>query len=283
MTIRQIEPSDQEALWNGAAGEAWVHFQPLLDSLFKPIEEDLVDTVRASHSRDVLDVGCGTGATTLAIDALADVRCSGIDLSEPMIRLARERAGRQGSDARFVACDAQRWKGDEASFDLIVSRFGLMFFDDPVEAFINLRRMGRKDAKLLFYAWRSPLENPFMTAAERTARPMLPDLPSREPGAPGQFAFAGPARVASICRASGWGEAQIEPVDFECRMKREDLVDYVTRLGPVGLALARLERTRREAIVEEVLPAFEPFADGHEIRFAAACWRVTAANAGSRG
>ena len=142
--------------------------------------------------RRVLDVGCGTGSTTLAVARLlgAKGRCTGIDISEPMIAAARARAEREGTPASFIRADAQTHAFEPASFDMIISRFGVMFFDDSVRAFANLRRAARDDAELRFIAWRSAAENPFMTTAERAAAPLLPNLPARRPDAPGQFAFA---------------------------------------------------------------------------------------------
>ena len=153
----------------------------------------------------VLDVGCGTGSTTLAVARRlgAKGRCIGIDISEPMIAAARARAEREGTPASFIRADAQTHAFEPASFDMIISRFGVMFFDDSVRAFANLRRAARDDAELRFIAWRSAAENPFMTTAERAAAPLLPNLPARRPDAPGQFAFADRRRVYSILEESG--------------------------------------------------------------------------------
>ena len=145
----------------------------------------------------VLDVGCGTGSTTLAVARRlgAKGRCIGIDISEPMIAAARARAEREGTPASFIRADAQTHAFEPASFDMIISRFGVMFFDDSVRAFANLRRAAKQTPSLRFIAWRSAAENPFMTTAERAAAPLLPNLPARRPDAPGQFAFADRDRV----------------------------------------------------------------------------------------
>lgn len=160
---------DQKALWNGSAGRAWVHNQRLLDQLLSPFEALLSsDSVLGTATR-VLDVGCGTGATTLAIARRlgAQGTCAGIDLSAPMIAAARARAGGDQANVDFFAADAQTHAFEPADFDLIVSRFGVMFFDDPVQAFANLRHAARENARLAFIAWRCAEENPFMTTAER--------------------------------------------------------------------------------------------------------------------
>ncbi|KFL54679.1 SAM-dependent methyltransferase [Burkholderia pyrrocinia] len=272
-------PNDeQSALWNGPSGRAWVDAQALLDRMFEPFEALLADAAAASSARSVLDVGCGTGAVTLAIARRlgTDTQCTGIDISARMIDAAQARAERSGIHARFVCADVQTHAFEPASVDLIVSRLGVMFFDDPVRAFANLRHAARPDAQMRFVAWRSAADNPFMTTAERAAAPLLPNLPARRPGAPGQFAFGDRQRIASVLSDSGWADIAIEPVDRACVLPEPALDDYIARLGPVGLALLETDEATRRRVVEKVRVAFERYVHGTEVRFDAACWLVTA-------
>lgn len=268
--------SDQAALWNGRAGHAWVDAQEPLDQMFKPFEDLLVDAVRGACARRVLDVGCGTGSTTLAVARQlgAAGRCTGIDVSAPMIAAARARAGREGAPADFVLADAQTHAFAPADFDMIVSRFGVMFFDDPVQAFANLRRAAADGAAMRCIAWRSALENPFMTTAEHAAAPLLPNLPARQPGGPGQFAFADRDRVASILADAGWTGIGIRPIDVDCTLPEPALVGYFTRLGPVGAVLQDADAHTRARVVDTVRKAFAPHVHGTEVRFTAACWMI---------
>lgn len=270
----------QTALWNGDAGEAWVEAEDLIDRLFRPMEDMLAHAVRAAGARNVLDVGCGTGATTIAAARAAGAagHCIGVDISQPMIAAARDRAAREGVPARFVRADAQSHDFAPGSVDMIISRFGVMFFDDPVRAFTNLRGAARKGAPLCLIAWRGPDENPFMTAAERAAAPLLPDLPRRDPDAPGQFAFADARRVQHMLEASGWGGIDIRPHDFDCAMSRADLGLYLTRMGPLGRVLPGLDAPMRSRVIEAMRAGFQPFVKGEEVRFAAACWSIEARN-----
>jgi len=280
-TTHQVD-NEQARLWNGAAGRAWVDQQELLDQLFTPFQDLLVEAVSAASAVRVLDVGCGTGSTTLAIARQlgAKGRSLGIDISEPMISAAQVRAECEGSSASFLCADAQTHAFAPAGFDMIVSRFGVMFFDDSVHAFANLRRAASDDAALRFIAWRSAAENPFMTTAERAAAPLLPGLPARQPGAPGQFAFADSRRVQDILEEAGWSQIDIRPIDVVCTMPEKALVPYVTRLGPVGLILQQADKQIRTQVVETVRAAFDPFVHGTEVRFTAACWMVAACTSG---
>lgn len=269
--------ADKTMQWNGARGNAWVEAQELLDRLFQPFEAMLVDAVVASGGRRVLDVGCGTGAVTLAVARrLGGYGTSvGVDISEPMIAAARARAERDGLPATFVRADAQTHSFEAAGYDTIVSRFGVMFFDEPVRAFANLRRAALDDARLHALVWRSAADNPFMTVAERAAAPLL-HLPARKPDEPGQFAFADARRVEGILGRSGWSNVEIRPVDVECAFPEKELIPYLTRLGPVGVALQSVDERARVRIVETVRAAFDPYVHGAEVRFSAACWMIAA-------
>ncbi|WIG93621.1 class I SAM-dependent methyltransferase [Myxococcus sp. SDU36] len=271
-------PEGQAALWNGPAGQAWVDSRDLLEGMFKPFEDLLVEAVQAHGARQVLDVGCGTGGTTLAVARRLGVQghCVGIDISAPMLAAARARAEAEQVAASFIEANAEHQTVEPARFDMVVSRFGVMFFDDAVQAFANLRRAAKQSARLCVIAWRSPLENPFMTTAERAAAPLVPNLPTRQPDAPGQFAFADQGRVHRILEQSGWADIDIHPIDATCTLPERGLVQYVTRLGPLGRVLHEADERTRTHVIETVRAAFNPYVHGDEVRFTAACWRVEA-------
>jgi ubiquinone/menaquinone biosynthesis C-methylase UbiE len=288
---------EQLKLWNGPAGRAWVEVQEPLDNLFRPFENLLVEAAAAHWARlgarpsdasesrlRLLDVGCGTGSTTLAMARRlgAASSCVGVDISEPMLEVARTRAEREGSSATFISADAQTYAFEPASFDRVVSRFGVMFFDDPVRAFANLLQAARRGAELLCIAWRSAAENPFMTTAERAAAPLLPNIPPRRPNAPGQFAFADRSRVQHILEESGWTDVDIQPIDVPCVLPEHELTRYITRLGPVGSMLQSADEATRSRVIKTVRAAFDPFVHGSETRLTAACWTVSARAPSSR-
>lgn len=277
MKVTPAHDGQQAALWNGPSGHAWVEEQALLDRLFAPFQQRLVAAVAAAAPAAVLDVGCGTGSTTLAIArALGDAQVTGVDISEPMLAAATARAAEAGVAARFIRADAQDYAFQPASVDMIVSRFGVMFFTDPVRAFANLARAARPGATLRAIAWRSAAENPFMTEAERAAAPLLPDLPPRRPDVPGQFAFGDGDRVRRILADSGWTDIDVQPLDVECRLSKPDLLAYVSRLGPVGGALREADDALRARVLATVTAAFDDYMVDGECRFMTACWTITA-------
>ena len=278
MTDAQRMNDEQSTLWNGSAGRAWVESQDLLDRMFQPFEELLAESAKACTDGRILDVGCGAGGTTLAMARVQGVqgRCLGVDISEPLIAAARARQGQDTATVEFLCADAQICEFDPASFDRITSRFGVMFFQDPVSAFTNLRRAARTGAALQCIAWRGPEDNPFMIAAEGAAVSLLPDLPTRVAGAPGQFAFADREHVRRILIESAWANIDIHPIDVRCAFPESQLIPYLTRLGPLGRVLAELDVRTREQLITTARAAFEPYVQADTVRFNAACWMIEA-------
>jgi SAM-dependent methyltransferase len=269
---------EQKTLWNGTAGHAWVELDAVLDRMLAGFTDLLLQGARIEPAHCVLDIGCGTGNTTLAVARSlgGPGRCVGVDISEPMTSVARARAEQQRLPATFICADAATYAFEPDSFDAMISRFGVMFFDDSVQAFANLRRAAKPGAEIRFVAWQGLAENPFMTIAERAARPLLPELPERSTDAPGQFAFADDGRVSSILEQAGWMQIEIVPREVASAFPEKDLVRYFTRVGPLGRVLQAADDQTRFRIVETVRAAFDPYVFGEDVRFTSACWVVSA-------
>jgi ubiquinone/menaquinone biosynthesis C-methylase UbiE len=270
--------AEQAEQWNGPGARSWIQAQTLLDQTFLNFEKMLVEAVKAAGASTVLDIGCGTGATTRAIarQLSPEGRALGLDISAPMIARATELAKTVGSAAQFAAGDAQTQAFEPGSFDMITSRFGVMFFSDPVAAFSNLRGALRPDGQLAMVSWRSAAENPFMTVAERAAAPLLPDLPPRRSGSTGQFAFADQTRIQGILDDSGWRGARSEAIDVTCTFPADALDTYLSLMGPVGQMLAQQDDDLKRRVVDAIRTSFETYLVGSNIAFTAACWMTRA-------
>lgn len=269
----------QTETWNGVGGRTWADLHAPLDQLFQPFETLLVDIAVAADGKHALDVGCGAGSTTLALArALGpSSRCMGLDISEPLVATAAARAAaEQANNVTFIKADAQTYLFTPNSFDTVMSRLGVMFFDDPEAAFANLRRAARSGAKLAFVAWRGRNENPFMTAAEHAVVPIVQELPAKPEGSPGQFAFASGPRVVGILQASGWSSIEVRPVDVACSLPLVKLPAYATRMGPYGLVRDSLDDLVRARADSAALAAFDRYVVRDQVRFTSACWLVTA-------
>jgi SAM-dependent methyltransferase len=275
----QVPNHDQAALWNTTAGRTWAELQDLLDRVLGPFVQPVVEAGFPGPGGRVVDIGCGAGATTLAMASKlgSDGLALGVDISAPLVETAKARAADAGLGcAAFIQADAQTYAFEADAFDAVISRFGVMFFDDPEAAFANIRRGVRRDGRLAFVAWRSPAENAFMTTGVRAAAPFLPQMPAPVPDAPGQFGFADGARVRRILEGAGWRDVEVAPLDLPLTIAEPDLMTYVTRMGPAGLALQQADDELRARIVAALEDAFRPFVRDGEARFDTACWQVAA-------
>lgn len=274
--MQRMAPDDQATLWNGEMGQTWVEMARVTDQLFESLAAPLLEAA-GNGAGALLDVGCGAGFTTLALarELGPGARTVGSDISEPLLAAARERAEASGVPIEFILGDAQTADFAPASFDLIVSRLGVMFFADPVAAFANLRGAATEGARLRFICWRDPVENPFMTLTARATKGLL-DLPARVPNAPGPYGLADPERTRGILTDAGWGGVEVCPFGATCTMPADELMTFLTRIGPLREALAEADVERRVAVLEAVRTAAEPYVEGDRVSFEAALWIVDA-------
>src|ERR1700761_6289680 len=191
--------ADQIAYWNGAGGERWAERQPVQDILLQPVADLLIERARIKPGERILDIGCGSGSTTFAFARAASPggHVTGIDISAPMLARAEENTP-AGAPVEFILADATVHSFAPESFDLLASRFGVMFFADPVLSFANMRRAIRRSGRLAFACWREPRGNPFFMVPLQAVYQHAPKLPQTGPEDPGPFAFASEARVHRI-------------------------------------------------------------------------------------
>jgi SAM-dependent methyltransferase len=266
-------------LWNTRSGQTWVRFQDQLDRQIDALGLATMDALAPRPGEAVLDIGCGCGQTSVELAGRVGQtgRVLGVDVSEPMLAVARERLAPTGSgEVEYLRADAQTTQFGARAFDAAFSRFGVMFFDDPVAAFANIRSAMKAGGRLAFLCWRSPVENPLMTAPMRAAAHLLPPASPGDPLAPGPFAFADPDRVRTILEGAGWSEVRLAPHDeLSGAQPIADAIELALNLGPLGMAL-RENPDRREAVREVLDGALEPYARDGIVRMPTATWIVTA-------
>lgn len=268
---------DMAAYWD-RAGRVWVEHQGLLDRLMAPIAQAVVEAAGLVNGERVLDVGCGSGATTFeaAWRAGPTGRAVGVDISPALVELARRRAGEDGLEGvEFLLADAQT-QGFQPDFDAIVSRFGVMFFPDPAAAFANLRTALKPGGRLAFAAWRAPEDNPLALVPLHAAAPLLPEVPKFKKDAPGRFAFADPERIRAILEDSGWQEIEIAPLDTSSPLSFDELMTMSLRVGPLNPILKDADDDLRDTVWDAVATAPEPYVKDGVAQMTSACWLVTA-------
>jgi SAM-dependent methyltransferase len=280
-TLPAVPNDAQIEFWNGARGDAWVKEQELRDRELSFFGDAALRTAAPLPGERVLDVGCGCGASTLELAAKVtpsgDVL--GVDVSKQMLARAKERASRL-PNVRFELADAATCRFDGRA-NLVFSRFGVMFFDDPRAAFANLRTALLPTGRLAFVCWRSLPENPWMNVAYEAVRPLVPaSVTTPSANAPGPLAFADPARVKAILEGAGFHRASLEPIDHPMSLGESQGLEAAAReaitLGPVSRILADASDELRERAVAVVRKALEPYQRGNVVELRGAAWVVSA-------
>ena len=262
--------------WNATTGQTWAAFQTQLDRQLEPLGAEAMRVLSPAPGERILDIGCGCGHTSFALAARVGPSGAvlGVDISEPMLAVATARSGALAP--AFRQADAQADDLGAAGFDGAFSRFGVMFFSDPVAAFANIRRAVKPGGRLAFVCWRPLAENPWMYVPMEAARPLLPPLPPSDPTAPGPFAFADPARVRAILTDAGFGEVAVTPFDRRIGSGgMEETLAICRRVGPLGAAL-RENPDHAEAVLGVVREALAAYLTPEGVLMPAAVWIVSA-------
>jgi ubiquinone/menaquinone biosynthesis C-methylase UbiE len=276
--------ADQIAYWNGPGGQKWADRQQAQDILLAPVADILIDRAHAKAGERIVDVGCGSGAISIALAQKVGPsgHVLGIDISGPMLARARQIAP-AGLPVDFVLADATIYPFDPASFDLLVSRFGVMFFAEPVRSFANLRRALKPSGRLAFACWREPRENPFFMTPLQAVYKHAPKLPQVGPEEPGPFAFASQARVQRILSEAGFTGIAMEPcnlsLDIAVGRGLDAAVESALEIGPSARALAEQPPDVVAAATHSIREAFSNYARGETVPLDAAIWIVTASGA----
>jgi ubiquinone/menaquinone biosynthesis C-methylase UbiE len=271
----------QAAYWNGPAGRRWLDRQVTQDQLLSPISELLLKRARAAEGERVIDIGCGCGATTIALAREVGARghVVGLDISAPMLARARQRA-QPGMPLEFILADATVHRFEPAGADLLFSRFGVMFFADPVLSFTNVRKGLASGARVVFACWREPRENPWMMLPLQQAYKHVPRIAETGPEDPGPFAFASEQRVQRILREAGFCSIAMEAcnlsLDIAVGRGLEAAVDGSLATGPVSRALEGQPPERTATVAAAIRAALAPLQRGNAVPLDASVWIATA-------
>lgn len=277
--------AEQRRNWNEVSGPAWVAEAERIGAQIRPFGLPALARLEAALGHRVLDVGCGGGETTLALGELVGPTGSvlGVDVSRPMLDHALGTAQSAGMhNVAFSLADAQTAELPEASFDRLFSRFGVMFFQDPLVAFTNLRTALKHDARMAFVCWRSMELNPWMRVTLAAVAKHV-DVPPFDPGAPGPMAFADEARTRGVLEGAGFRDVAFEVIDTPMNVgggldSLEDTVEFMTRIGPAARALAQAAPEARAAAIVSIREAMAPYHSEAGVVMPASVWLVTAVN-----
>lgn len=276
--------AEQIRYWNEEAGPVWLAYREQLDAQIRPFGELAMDRAALRQGERVIDVGCGFGETSLELARRVGQGGGvlGIDISTAMLEEARKATASAGlANTHFKNADAQTHSFEQGAFDVIYSRFGVMFFADPAAAFANLRTALRPGGRLAFVCWQALKENQWAQVPLAVALRHVP-APQPPPDAPGPFALADRERVQQILRAAGFTEITIKDVHTLLGVGGgtdvASTVEFLMNTGSLGRLLRDVaDDSIRSRVRKEMPAALEPFTKNGTVRLGAAVWIVEAA------
>jgi SAM-dependent methyltransferase len=277
MTDPSTPHAEQLEYWNGSGATRWVTRQVQMDAGLAPVADAAISLAAVQRGERVLDIGCGSGATSIALAGLVGPtgHVTGLDVSRPLIELARKRSPGVGN-LDWLLADAAAHDFPPGSADLLFSRFGVMFFGDPVAAFTNLRRALRPGGRLVFACWRPLSENPWMLLPLQVVQKLVPPLPQRGQDEPGPFAFGDPERVTHILTTAGFSAPRL--IRFEMAMVLGTSLDEAAEQATSFGAAARILQGQPEAVLQtaktEVRAALAPYFEQGRVALPGAIWLV---------
>lgn len=272
------DPHQAEA-WNGYEGTHWATNADRWNAINAGVTEPLLTAAAIGPSDRVLDIGCGAGQTT-RLAARRGASAFGIDLSEPMLATARATAAREGVDnVTFEQGDAQLWPFEPATFDVAISRYGVMFFPDPVAAFANVRRALSPGGRLAFVCPTDPAGNDWVSATMSALRDILPPTDFGTPNQPGMFAFSDADRVHEVL--AGYADVRLDRIEAfgEWGSSAEDAADFLLTTGPGRHLTASLDESANAKVRDVLVTTMREHerSDGR-VALRATAWLVTARN-----
>jgi SAM-dependent methyltransferase len=283
MSEAALDPGNAKeiAYWNGSAGRNWTALQEEWDAIASAIADATIARAAVKPGERIVDIGCGCGGTTLALGQAVGPkgRVLGLDISTVMLARARARIT-PGLPVEFVAADATVYDFPRRQFDLLFSRFGVMFFADPARSFTNLRTALRPGGRLVFACWRPPKENPWMMLPLNGTYLHVPPLPKPEPEDPGPYSFADPERVRRVLGVAGFQAIEFKPFDLELDIAHgrglDAAVHHAMSIGATSRAIEGQPQAVRDKVAVAVRDVLKPFQRGEKVPLAAAVWLVSA-------
>jgi SAM-dependent methyltransferase len=267
--------AEQIKYWNGSAGAGWVETYPAIDRLLEPLSSVALNHVNLQDGHNVIDIGCGCGSTSLKL-AEGGARVRGVDLSAPMIAEANRRA-LAIPNVQFSVADASV----EAYLphnELVFSRFGVMFFADPITAFANIRTALAPNGELVFLCWQSQMVNPWIAIPGEIVQGLLPEATPIDPTAPGPFLLADKVRLCEVLGAAGFNDISVVSVEKALTVGADlaEAMAFHSRIGPLSRFIAEQHGEAREQAIAAVSDALSPFVSDNGVQMKGAAWLVTA-------
>lgn len=282
------ENAEQIEFWNGETGTQWVERNNEMDLMLAPLGAAAIEHASPDQGEQVLDIGCGCGGTTLDMANLLGEsgRILGVDISAPMLDLANSKIdsipGALQSVPSFQLADASTFDFDAVAYDLLFSRFGVMFFANPTAAFANMRKALKPGGRITLLCWGPPAENDWIMTPLMAAREHLPPTDKADPRAPGPFAFADKDYVTTILETAGFSDIGFEAFSPLMKIGRgqsvEDTADFFMEMGPISRALVDQPNSLLARVKSSIAEAIKSRYTNGFVELGAKCWIISGVN-----
>jgi len=269
--------------WNGEGGENWLRFQKTIRSSLHHFGETVMEESQIAEGENILDIGCGSGETTMSlvrrVGSLGSVH--GVDISSLILKKT-ENFTLQHDNLNFDCADAQTYPFEKKNYHLVFSRFGVMFFENPLKAFLNIQLSLKSGGRLAFICWQRVQDNPWVDLPLQLAIKHAGPPEPMDAESPGPFSFSEATKVKRILTDAGFSDICIIPYHTKLTVGNtlDESVLFLTHLGPASSIINDpcLKSTIRSTIISDLHHELRPFKTSNGVELGASCWIVTAKN-----
>ena len=259
-------------------GEKWRAMHLETETMLRPFTAALLARAAPLNGKALIDIGCGAGETTI-LAAKQGANCLGVDISKPLLEVAQNRNDISSKNASFLEVDASNYQSN-VNFDIAISRFGIMFFEDPILAFKNIAKVLKIDGKIHFVCWQSATANEWVQLPIAALEGLGSPTHFGDTEAPGPFAFSNPTKITKILQTSGFRDIEIHPEISTMQIGSgrgiDDALDYLTRIGPASRAIADLSSSEKAIAISRLRDLILPKMQTEELLLKGAVWLVSA-------
>ena len=274
---------DQKEFWNEKKGKIWVSLEKHIDKMLNPLGDHAIKILEPKDGEKILDVGCGTGSTTQNLSKLVGDSglITGMDISEPILDFAKKQSNsKKINNINFILADAQNFQFLTKSYDAIFSRFGIMFFEDPIAAFKNIKKSLKNKGRLTFICWRKRDENDWITLSSNIASNFLELPPNANPKEPGPFAFEDSGYIEEILIKSGWKNITIKNHNQNIIVGETVNItaEFLSRMGPMSVPFENADQYTQRKVKEALKECYSKYNTSNGVEFNFSTWIVSAFN-----
>ena len=279
----KIINQEQKEFWNEKKGEIWVSLESKIDKMLGPLGDQAIKILKPKVGEKILDIGCGTGSTSQTLSKLVGESgiITGIDISKPILNFAqKQKENKKIKNINFIQADAQNHQFSDLNFDAVFSRFGIMFFEDPISAFKNIKKSLSCNGRLTFVCWSKSEDNDWMNLSSNVASQFLELPPKANPKEPGPFALEDYFYIEEILIKSGWKNIKIKAYKENIVIGEtlDHAADFLSRMGPMSVPFENANEQTKEKVISALKECYSKYFTPKGVEFHFSSWIVSAVN-----